>query len=71
MFLGLLTIFLGNCGYQSHKEHRKSREIKRKFAEQRAQGRGMRLADGEVMPWGISESDWKTMHEEWLRTHNK
>ena len=63
--------FLGSTGYQVHKEHKKNRNVKTHFVEQRAQGRGMRLPDGEVMPWGISEAEWKVMHEEWLRTHKK
>lgn len=71
MFLGLFMAFLGSTGYQVHKEHKNDKKVNRLLAEQRAQGRGMRLADGEVMPWGISETEWKVMHAEWLRTHKK
>lgn len=71
MFLGMFAAFLGCSASQVHKERKHNRSVQKLFAEQRARGEGMRLPDGEVMPWGISEAEWKVMHEEWLRTHKK
>ena len=51
MFLSLLFIFTCNCGYQVHKEHRQSRNVQRKIAEQKTKGIGGMLVvdkDGRI-----------------------
>lgn len=40
MFLLSLLMFSGCCAGQVHKEHRQSREVQRKIAEQKAKGIG-------------------------------